>query len=436
MNLKSHKLSTINHKLFCEAKRYIPGGVNSPVRSFKAVGGYPVFVRRGSGSKFYGECGREFIDYCLSWGALILGHAHPKVVEALWRAIEKGTGFGAPTKLETELAKLIVEAVPSIEQVRLTNSGTEAVMSAVRLARAYTKKERIIKFEGAYHGHADYLLVKAGSGAVTLGIPDSLGVPKDFARHTIVLPFNNITKVEEAVKKHQKDLAAIIVEPVAANCGVILPKREFLQGLRKIADKYQVILIFDEVITGFRLSYSGAQGYFNVRPDLTCLGKIIGGGLPVGAFGGRKDIMQLLAPEGGVYQAGTLSGNPVAVTAGIVTLSALKKNGSYETMEKKTKELCEAIKIKAGQYKIRLKVNYIGSIFSIFFTNEEVTDYSSASRQDLKLFKKFFHHLLGEGIYFSPSGFETNFLSTMHSAEDIDKTLKVINTALKDLGSN
>jgi len=412
-----------SRELFSEAKKYIPGGVNSPVRSFKAVGGYPVFVHRASGSKFYGECGREFIDYCLSWGALILGHAYPEVTEALERAVKKGTSFGTATKLETELAMLIVEAVPSIEQVRLTNSGTEAVMSAIRLARAYTKKDKIIKFEGSYHGHADYLLVKGGSGQATLGIPDSLGVPKDFTRHTIVLPYNNIKKVEEIASKYQNDLAAIIVEPVAGNSGVILPVSGFLQGLRKIADKHNIVLIFDEVITGFRISYKGAQGYFNVKPDLTCLGKVIGGGLPIGAFGGKKKIMQLLAPLGSVYQAGTLSGNPIAVTAGIATLKILKEINPYEVLEKKTKELCEGIMARADKYNIKAKANYISSMFSIFFTP-----------QHTHLFRRFYHGILKEGVYFSPSGFEANFLSVKHTVGDIEKTLGVVDKALKNKG--
>jgi len=423
----------IAKSLFDEARKFIPGGVNSPVRSFRAVGGYPVFIKQGKGSKIYGECDKEFIDYCMSWGVLILGHANPKVTAALLETIKQGTSFGTATRLEIELAKLIVEAFPSIEQIRLTNSGTEAVMGAIRLARAYTKKDKIIKFEGAYHGHADYLLVKAGSGQATLGIPASAGVPKDFIKHTLVLPYNDIEKVKETVKKYQKDLAAVIVEPVLANCGVVLPEEGFLQSLRKIADKYNIVLIFDEVITGFRLSYTGAQGYFKVKPDLTCLGKIIGGGLPVGAFGGKKEIMQLLAPEGPVYQAGTLSGNPIAVSAGIATLNILKKDNPYPVLEKRTKKFCGKIEEKASDSKIKLKINHIGSIFSLFFSDKKVMDFSSAKTQDVRLFKKFFHSLLKSGVYFSPSAFEANFLSTAHSVQDLDRTLEFIGTALKDL---
>ncbi|PIP20201.1 MAG: glutamate-1-semialdehyde-2,1-aminomutase [Candidatus Omnitrophica bacterium CG23_combo_of_CG06-09_8_20_14_all_40_11] len=424
---------SIAKNLFEEAKKYIPGGVNSPVRSFKAVGGYPIFVKHANGSKIYGECGREFIDYCMSWGALILGHTHPKIVGALREAIRRGTSFGTVTKLETELAKLIVEAIPSIEKIRLTNSGTEAVMSAIRLARAYTKKDKIIKFAGAYHGHADYLLVKAGSGQATLGIPESFGVPKDFTKHTIVLPFNNLKKVKETAKKFQKDLAAIIVEPVQANCGVVLPDVDFLQGLRRVADRYGIILIFDEVITGFRLSYSGAQGCFGVKADLTCLGKIIGGGLPAGAFGGRREIMQYLAPEGSVYQAGTLSGNPIVVTAGISTLKLLKENNPYNDLQKKAEELSQYLELKAREYQIKIKVNHIGSMFSIFFTDKDVTDYKTALRQDLKLFKRFYHSLLKEGVYLSPSGFEANFLSTAHTQTDIKNTLMAAGKVIENL---
>jgi len=407
VTITNHEPRITNHELFSEAKKYIPGGVNSPVRSFKAVGGYPVFVNHAGGSKLYGECGGEFIDFCLSWGALILGHAHPKVTEALCQAIRGGTSFGTVTRLETELAKLIIEAVPSIDQVRLTNSGTEAVMGAIRLARAHTRKDKIIKFEGSYHGHVDYLL-------------DSSGVPEDFTKHTIALPFNNIEKVEETVEKYHKNLAAIIVEPVGGNNGVVIPQSDFLHKLRDIADRYNIVLIFDEVITGFRLSYGGAQELFGVRADLTTLGKIIGGGLPVGAFGGRREIMQLLAPVGGVYQAGTLSGNPVAVTAGIATLNILKENSPYDTLEKKTKELCAAIESKAKSYEIELSINHIGSMFNVSFVPSG-------------LFKNFFHGLLKEGVYLSPSGLEANFLSTVHTIEDIERTLKIIGKVLKNL---
>ncbi|MBU4149508.1 MAG: glutamate-1-semialdehyde 2,1-aminomutase [Candidatus Omnitrophica bacterium] len=408
LNLKPF---TLNERLFSEARKYIPGGVNSPVRSFKAVGGIPVFVKKAYGSRLYGECGGEFIDYCLSWGVLILGHAYPEVTEAIIRAVKSGTSFGAATKMEIELARLITEAVPSIEQVRLTNSGTEAVMGAVRIARAYTGKKKLIKFHDSYHGHADYLL-------------DSAGVPEDFTKHTITLPYNDADGLEKAEYLFKDDLAAIIIEPVMGNCGVVLPDAGFLQGLRRIADKYSAILIFDEVITGFRVSYSGAQGFFGINPDLTCLGKIIGGGLPVGAFGGRKKIMDLLAPEGDVYQAGTLSGNPVAVTAGITTLKILKEINPYPDIGTKTKKLCKGIMASAKKYDMRLRTNYISSMFSIFF---------GENGQDKGLFKKFFHGLLKRGIYFSPSGFEANFLSTAHSNEDIDRTLDVINETFTSL---
>ncbi len=403
------RASSLQQSLFDEAKRYIPGGVNSPVRSFKAVDGSPVFIKRGSGSRIFGEEGEEFIDYCLSWGALILGHAHKEVVMAVERAVRNGTSFGAATRLEIELAKLIIEAMPSIELIRLTNSGTEAVMGAVRLARAYTGKDKIIKFQGSYHGHADYLL-------------SSLGIPEDFTRHTISAPYNNTEILERTVEEHKRDLACIIVEPVAGNCGVVLPRLGFLEEMRRLADRHKAVLIFDEVITGFRVSYGGAQRIFAVYPDITCLGKIIGGGLPVGAFGGRKDIMDLLAPEGSVYQAGTLSGNPVAVTAGITTLKILKEIDPYKGLEAKTERLCEGIKSCAEKNNISLKADYIGSMFSISF---------GENGQDTGLFKKFFHGLLRDGIYFSPSGFEANFLSTAHTYEDIEKTLKAAEDTLK-----
>ena len=385
-------------ELFDEAKRYMAGGVNSPVRSFKAVGGEPVFIRRGSGSRIYGEPGKEFIDYCLSWGALILGHAHPEVVEALREAVERGTSFGAPTAGETELAKTIAEAIPSIESIRLTNSGTEAVMGALRLARGFTGKNKIIRFEGSYHGGADYLLVS------------SAGVPEDFKKQTLSSPYNDSTAVEEFAKK-DKDIAAIIVEPVAGNAGVVLPKEGFLKDLRRIADRYGIVLIFDEVITGFRVSFGGAQGLFGVRPDLTCLGKIIGGGLPIGAFGGRRDIMKLPAPEGGVYQAGTFSGNPISVTAGITTLKILRRDDPYPALEAKARKLCEGMKGSA--------VARIGSIFNISFAD------------DCRMFKKFFHLLLDEGVYLSPSPLEANFLSAAHTDRDIEKTIKTAKKTIK-----
>jgi glutamate-1-semialdehyde 2,1-aminomutase len=381
------------------------------------VGGVPVFIKEARGAKIYGEGGREYIDYCLSWGALILGHAYPKVVDSLVEAIKKGTSFGTATTLETELARLIVQALPSVEKVRLTNSGTEAVMGAIRLARGYTHKDKIIKFEGSYHGHADYLLVKSGSGQATFGIPNSKGVPKDFTKHTIVLPFNDINKLETAVQKYQKDLAAIIVEPVEANYGVVLPRQGFLESLRGAADKYNIVLVFDEVITGFRLSYGGAQSYFKVIPDLTCLGKIIGGGLPMGAFGGKKEIMQLLAPLGDVYQAGTLSGNPIAVTAGITTLKELKEIDPYKVLERNTQELCGGIYSCAQKYGLAVKVNHIASVFSL----------------STGLFKKLYHGLLKEGVYLSPSAFESNFLSAAHTKEDIENTLNVFDRVFNNM---
>ena len=426
-------MSITSRNNFYRAKKYIAGGVNSPVRSFNAVGGQPVFINKASGSRLYDEYGKGFIDYCMSWGALLLGHAHPKVIKAIQDATKKGTSFGAVTTSETELAKLIVEAVQSIERVRLTSSGTEAVMSAIRLARAYTGKNKIIKFEGSYHGHADCLLAKRASIQTTLGIPHSLGVPKDFTRHTVVLPYNNIEETEKAVKKYHKDLAAIIVEPVAANCGIILPKRSFLEGLRSITQKYGILLIFDEVITGFRISFGGAQEYFDVKPDLTCLGKIIGGGLPVGAFGGKKEIMKLLAPEGDVYQAGTFSGNPISVIAGITTLNVLKKQKPYESLEIKTRELCGNVYERFCKYGVGARVNYIGSMFSIFFTDKDVTDYASARLQNLRLFNKFYRGILKQMVYFSPSGFEANFLSASHTREDLRITLVAIDNFLKNL---
>ena len=420
--------------LFKEAGRYIPGGVNSPVRSFGAVGGSPVFMKRGSGSALFSESGRKYIDYCCSWGALILGHAHPKVVGALERAVRQGTSFGTATVRETELAKLIVAAVPSIEMVRLTSSGTEAVMGAVRLARAYTGRDKIIKFEGCYQGHADYLLAKAGSGVATFGIPGTPGVPADFTKHTLVTPYNDLARVRKLAARHGKQLAAIIVEPVAANCGVIPPAPGFLEGLRKIADRTRCVLIFDEVITGFRLSYGGAQKVFRVKPDMTTLGKIIGGGMPIGAFGGRRAIMELLAPRGPVYQAGTLSGNPAAVAAGVTALKILRDTRPYGSLRARARWLSKEIVLSAESCGIPLKVNTVASLFSIFFTDSCIVDYTSAQTQDARRFAKFFNGLLAKGVYLSPSGFEANFISTAHTERDLERTARAMRSAVKALG--
>jgi glutamate-1-semialdehyde 2,1-aminomutase len=421
----------VSKKLFTQAKKVLVGGVNSPVRSFKYVGGNPVFIKKAKKARIYSEESKEFIDYCLCWGSLILGHSHPEVIASLKETVDKGISFGMSTKLEIDLSKIIICALPSIELLRFTNSGTEATMTTIRLARAYTKKNKIIKFEGSYHGHADYLLVKTGSGQASLGIPKSLGVPKDFVKHTIVLPYNDIKKVKMLCKKYQKDLAAIIVEPIQANCGVILPKEGFLGELRNICDRFNIILIFDEIITGFRLSWQGAQGYFKVKPDLTCLGKIIGGGLPIGAVGGKREIMKLLAPQGDVYQAGTFSGNPLTMVAGIRTLEILRKSNPYKKLEENTKKLCETIKEIAKKYGFCLKVNYISSLFSIFFTNREVERYEDVKSQNMNLFKKFFHALLKEGVYFSPSGFEANFLSLAHEKKEIEDTLEAVEIVFK-----
>jgi glutamate-1-semialdehyde 2,1-aminomutase len=423
-----------NHaRLFGTARRYLVGGVNSPVRSFKAVGGVPVFVKRAQGSRIYAEDGRRLIDYCLSWGALILGHAHPGVVKALGKAIRKGTSYGMPTEIETELAKMLIEAVPSMQQVRLTSSGTEAVMGATRVARAYTGKSRIIKFEGGYHGHADHLLVKAGSGASTLGSPDSAGVPFDFTRHTLSLPYNDLGKVKAAFRKHPGDIAAIILEPVAGNMGVVPPAKGFLKGLRKLCDRYHALLIFDEVMTGFRFTYGGAQKLFGIRPDLTCLGKIIGGGMPLGAFGGRAGVMKVLAPIGPAYQAGTLSGNPVAVTAGITTLKWLKQHRVYSALIARTKQLCAGIQKAADISGIPVRINVIGPMFTIFFTESQVTDYKTAKSQNGVRFRKFFHALLERNISFAPSPFEANFVSAAHTEKDIDRTIRAVRAAFRQI---
>lgn len=410
--------------LFEHAKTIIPGGVNSPVRAFKAVDSTPLFIARADGSRIYDVEGREYIDYMASWGPMILGHSHPEVVAAIQKAAERGTSYGATTEMEVEMAQCIVDAFPSMDMIRMVSSGTEAVMSAIRLARGYTGKNRIIKFEGCYHGHADSLLVKAGSGIATLGIPGSPGVPPALAELTITLPFNNTETLKSCVDKYGDDLACIVVEPVAGNMGVVLPKDGFLETMREITRKRRILLIFDEVITGFRMTYGGFQNLAGIDPDLTCLGKIIGGGLPVGAFGGKKDIMEHLAPVGPVYQAGTLSGNPVAMSAGLATLKILDKNrDGYDGLERTTASLCEEMKKCFDQANVPVCINRIGSMFTVFFNAGEVTDFHTAGKSDTKRFARYFNGMLGRGINLAPSQFEAAFVSFAHTDGDIVKTL-------------
>lgn len=423
------KVRDSNLKLFQRAKECLVGGVNSPVRSFRSVGGVPVFMKKGKGSYLFDENGKRYIDFCLSWGASILGHAHPAVTAVIQKAAANGTSFGTVSAHESELAGRVRDGIPSMERIRFTNSGTEAVMGALRLARAFTKRNGIIKFDGCYHGHADSLLAKAGSGA--FGLPDSAGVPPAFTKDTVILPYNDLRKVEETLKRCSQKIAAVIVEPVAGNMGVILPHEGFLAGLRKLCDRYGVVLVFDEVITGFRFCYGGAQNYFQVTPDLTCLGKIIGGGLPIGAFGGRKDIMKLLAPEGPVYQAGTFSGNPLSMAAGIAGLRILKRRGSYKQLWKISEKFYKGLRRIAFQQSIPFQLNAIGPMFSIFLTTGPVFDAVMARRQNVPRFKKLFHALLRQGVYFSPSPFEANFLSPAHSEKDLRRSLGAFLKALE-----
>ncbi len=409
---------------FEEAQQYIPGGVNSPVRAFKAVGGNPVFINRASGAYIYDTNDKEYIDYVGSWGPMVLGHAHPTVIKAVQDAAVAGLSFGAPTTLETEMAKRVCELVPSVEQVRMVSSGTEATMSAIRLARGYTGRSKIIKFEGCYHGHADSLLVKAGSGALTFGTPSSPGVPAELAELTITLPFNDLDAVTALFEKHGDEIACIIVEPVAGNMNCVLPVEGFLPGLRAITQAYDCLLIFDEVMTGFRVARGGAQELFDVKPDLTTLGKIIGGGMPVGAFGGSEMIMDYLAPEGPVYQAGTLSGNPIAMTAGIVTLDLLCAKGFYEELSEKTRQLAEGLRARADQQGIPLSVNYAGGMFGFFFTEaHKVRSFEQVTMCDLDRFNQFFLGMLDSGIYFAPSAYEAGFVSAAHSIDELNVTL-------------
>jgi len=421
--------------LFEEAKKYIPGGVNSPVRAFKSVGDTPRFIERAKGSHIWDVDGNEYIDYVCSWGPMILGHAHPKVVEAIQRQAEKGTSYGAPTALEVELAKMITQLVPSVEKVRMVNSGTEATMSAIRLARGYTGRNKVIKFEGGYHGHVDALLVKAGSGLTTFGVPTSPGIPEDFAKHTITVPFNDVDALKRVIDEVGDDVAAVIMEPVMANAGLIIPEPGFLEAVRELTAEKGIVLIFDEVITGFRLSLGGAQEYFGITPDLSCFGKIIGGGLPVGAFGGKREIMDYLAPEGPVYQAGTLSGNPLAMAAGIATLKELQKPGVYEELREKTQKLTGGLKEAARAAGIEEKVSFksIESISIIYFTPVNVKNYQDALTANTEAYAAFFRKMLQEGVYLAPSQFEVAFMSTAHTDEDIEKTVRAAEVAFKEV---
>lgn len=420
--------------LFEEAKKFIPGGVNSPVRAFKSVGGNPLFFERGSGSKFYDVDGNEFIDYIGSWGPHLFGHNPSFIKDALMNAINNGTSFGAPTEIEVQMAKLITELVPSIEMVRMVNSGTEATMSAVRAARGFTGKEKIIKFEGCYHGHGDFFLIKAGSGALTFGVPTSPGVTKGNAADTLIADFNNIESVKKLIQANKNEIACVIIEPVVGNMGTVRADNSFIKELREVCSNENIILIFDEVMTGFRLAKGGAQEILGITPDLTTFGKIIGGGLPVGAYGGKKEIMEMVSPSGPVYQAGTLSGNPLAMSAGLAALNHIKNNPDiYSLLEEKGKYLEDGIKDGIKSISKNYQLNRVGSMMTLFFTEEPVIDYNTAVKSDTKLFAKYFHEMLNRGIYFPPAQFEAMFISTAHSKEDLDKTIEANLEALKSL---
>lgn len=411
-------------QLFTQAQAIIPGGVNSPVRAFNGVGGSPLFIQRAEGARIYDVDGNAYIDYVGSWGPMILGHNHPAIKSAVLAAVENGLSFGAPTEIEVIMAQKVQSMVPSMEQIRMVSSGTEATMSAIRLARGYTNRDKILKFEGCYHGHADSLLVKAGSGALTLGQPSSPGIPADFAKHTLTATFNDLASVEALFAEYPEDISCIIVEPVAGNMNCIPPQDGFLQGLRVICDKYNAVLIFDEVMTGFRVATGCAQAHYQVKPDLTTLGKVIGGGMPVGAFGGKLEIMQYIAPTGPVYQAGTLSGNPIAMAAGLAALNEIDKPEVAAQLSASTKQLAEGLKAAAARQNIPLAVNYVGGMFGFFFTDQaEITGFDGVFKCDAERFKQFFHLMLAEGVYLAPSAFEAGFLSTAHSNADIEATI-------------
>ncbi|MGQ9696332.1 MAG: glutamate-1-semialdehyde 2,1-aminomutase [Thermodesulfobacteriota bacterium] len=418
-------------KFFIKAQKVIPGGVNSPVRAFKAVGLEPFFVSQARGAKIYDADGQAYIDYVCSWGPMILGHAHPQVRQAMTKALGRGWSYGAATELEVRLAQLISKAIPSMEMIRLVSSGTEATMSAIRLARGFTGRDKIIKFEGCYHGHGDSFLVKAGSGTITLGIPDSAGIPKAIAETTLIAPYNDLEAIRQLFSQNPGQIAAVIVEPVAGNMGVVLPREGFLNGLEKICHEQGALLIFDEVISGFRASFGGVQQLFGVKPDLTCLGKIIGGGMPVGAYGGRREIMEKIAPLGPVYQAGTLSGNPLAMTCGLATLKILQNKTIYKKINKLTDYLCQGLTEIAYQKGVPCRINKFNSMFTLFFTEEEVFDYASAKKADTKKYANFFQKMLKGGVWFPPSQFEACFVSFAHTEKEIAQTLKAAAYALE-----
>lgn len=424
---------TASAKLFEQAKKYIPGGVNSPVRACRSVGCDPVFITKAAGATLTDADGNEYVDFVCSWGPMIMGHAHPDIIGAVQKTAASGTSFGAPTPVEIDLAAMVVEALPSVDKVRFVNSGTEATMSAVRLARGYTGKKVVVKFDGCYHGHADSFLVKAGSGVITLGIPGSPGVPDEIVKNTLSIPYNDLDVLEKTLRNEKLEIACVIVEPVAGNMGCVPPKQGFLEKLRELTSELGIVLIFDEVITGFRLSYGGAQRYYNITPDLTCLGKIIGGGLPVGAYGGKAEIMNCVAPDGPVYQAGTLSGNPLAMAAGIATLKLLQKPGFYEQLEEKAAGYAGRLESIAASVGIPMQLNRVGSLMTGFFTTEPVTDYESAMKADATRYAQHYRQMLDGGIYLAPSQFEVAFISAVQTEEDLEKALKMTEWSFKKL---
>lgn len=430
--MKELKLES-SKEMMMRAMEVIPGGVNSPVRAMRAVGGDPFFAIAGQGPLIFDIDGNRYVDLVLAWGPLILGHRPPLVMDAIGDVLRRGWSFGVPTVAEVEMAELIRKAIPSMEMVRLVNSGTEATMSAIRVARAYTKRSKIIKFAGCYHGHADYLLVKAGSGATSFGQPDSAGVPMEFVEHTISLPFNNKDALREAFQRYGSQIAAVIVELYPGNMGVVLPEKEFLDALITIPKSYGALLIADEVMTGFRVAWGGAQARLGIRPDLTCLGKVIGGGLPIGAYGGRRDIMQMVSPLGPVYQAGTMSGNPIAVSAGLFTLKILERDNPYEQLEKLTERLCKGIEEAAYSASIPIRINKIGSMFTVFFTSNHISDYDSALKSDTKMYSKFFHAMRRRGVFLPPSQFEAAFLSTAHQDTEIEHVVEAARESFREI---